>query len=295
MESYYPRTVGSPSLPSAFIGKRLHSLAGLFLVLFLIEHLVTNSQAALFVGDDGAGFINSVNFLYTLPYLPIIEITLLGFPILLHGWLGIKYLLTSKPNSIHTDGSKPALYYLPRNKAYTWQRITALIVVIGIPLHVAYMRFINHPTEVRHGVNSEFYVKVSKDAGLKSVSKRMDVVLVDQNTIDSEGLKNILPTKDTTLENDEVLTISKNFGTSLLLTVRDAFKSVWLCFFYTVFVLATCFHAFNGVWTFAISWGIALSEKGRGCVRIFSNVLIVFIALLGLCAIWGTYWINLRN
>lgn len=39
----------APPLPSAFIWRRAHSLTGLWLVLFLIEHLLTNSQAALFL------------------------------------------------------------------------------------------------------------------------------------------------------------------------------------------------------------------------------------------------------
>ncbi len=46
-----------------FIGRRVHSLMGLWLVVFLTEHLIVNSQAALWIGDDGHGFVLLVNFL----------------------------------------------------------------------------------------------------------------------------------------------------------------------------------------------------------------------------------------
>src|ERR1700719_477349 len=84
----------APLIPQAFIWRRAHSLTGLWLVLFLIEHLIVNSQAALFVGDNGNGFVNAVNSIKDLPYLPVIEIFLLGVPFLIHGLWGIKYLLT---------------------------------------------------------------------------------------------------------------------------------------------------------------------------------------------------------
>src|SRR4051812_29543012 len=115
----------APSIPKAFIWRRVHSLAGLWFVLFLIEHLLTNSQAALFIGDNGSGFVEAVNFIKSLPYLPVIEIFLLGVPFLVHAIWGVKYLLTSKFNSFPADGSTPSLPQYPRNQAFTWQRITS--------------------------------------------------------------------------------------------------------------------------------------------------------------------------
>ena len=86
-------------LPKAFIWRRLHSLTGLWLVIFLIEHLLTNSQAALWIGDDGSGFVRGVNLIKSLPYLRAIEIFLLGMPIVLHLIWGIIYLRTGDANS----------------------------------------------------------------------------------------------------------------------------------------------------------------------------------------------------
>lgn len=68
-------TAAAAAIPKAFIWRRLHSLMGLWLVLFLIEHLLTNSQAALWLGDNGRGFVNMVNAIHNLPYLEVIELT----------------------------------------------------------------------------------------------------------------------------------------------------------------------------------------------------------------------------
>ena len=67
-----------------FFWRRMHSLTGGFLALFLFIHLFTNSQAVFFLGDDGKSFIHSVNEIKNLPYLPFIEIFLLATPILIH-------------------------------------------------------------------------------------------------------------------------------------------------------------------------------------------------------------------
>src|SRR5271170_4851053 len=93
------------SLPSAFVWRRLHSLMGLWLVLFLMEHLLTNSQAALLLGENGKMFVQMVNSLHNLPYLQVIEIFLLGVPFLIHMVWGVQRLFTAKANSSRTDGS----------------------------------------------------------------------------------------------------------------------------------------------------------------------------------------------
>lgn len=83
-----PSEIEAPKVPPNFTMKRFSSLMGLFIVLFLFEHLLTNSQAALFFGDYGKGFIDAVNFIYSLPYLPVLELVLLGVPIGYHGYWG---------------------------------------------------------------------------------------------------------------------------------------------------------------------------------------------------------------
>lgn len=170
-------------LPRQFIWRRLHSLFGLWIVIFLIEHLLTNSQAALLLGENGAGFIRAVNFIKNLPYLPVIEIVLLGVPILLHMIWGIRVLMTSKMNTLSSSGERPTLKKYGRNQAYSWQRITSWILLVGIIAHVGFMRFYMYPTVVNLGGKSDYFVRVSMDPGLYTVADRLGVKLYDQEAV----------------------------------------------------------------------------------------------------------------
>lgn len=335
------------TLPRAFVWRRVHSLMGLWLVLFLLEHLLTNSQAALLLGDNGSGFIKMVNWLHDLPYLGAIEIFLLGTPILLHGVLGIKYLFTAKSNAHRTDGSKPQLKEYNRNKAYSWQRITSWILLIGIILHVAKFRFIEYPVSLGTGTGSYYFVRVKMDNGLYTVASRLNVELYDKDKIQKEKIlltsrgdeKALLEVAETlrneektdsiqgvipeefsqqkqmlltsaqnyelklkwvkalekrSVNTTEVIAVSKSFGTATLLSVRDTFKSPLYVALYTIFVLAACFHAFNGLWTFMISWGLIFKRAAQKSTATFCVALMLAITFLGLIAIWGTYWLNLK-
>lgn len=176
-------------LPRHFILSRLHSLTGLLIVIFLIEHMLTNSQAALFFNEDGAGFVRMVNFIKSLPYLPVIEIMLIGIPIAYHAVLGIRYAIQGKFNVHSKDGSSPSLPY-GRNIAYTFQRLTAWILLVGIIAHVAFMRFAIYPIHAQQGSATEYFVKLSMDQGLYTLTDRLGVVLYDQHAVE-EKVKNL--------------------------------------------------------------------------------------------------------
>jgi len=96
------------------------------------------------------------------------------------------------------------------------------------------------------------------------------------------------------LKSGEVVCVSEKFGTATLLTVRDTFKNPYYVALYTIFVLAACFHGFNGLWTFLITWGMILSMASQKRMRKFSIGLMVLVTFLGLAAVWGTYWLNLK-
>lgn len=337
-------TAIAAAIPRAFIWRRLHSLAGLWFVLFLVEHLLTNSQAALWIGDSGKGFVDMVNAIHNLPYLEVIELTLLGGPILLHLILGIKYLLTSKSNSGKSDGSTPYLP-LPRNRAYTWQRITSWILLFCLVWHVAKFRFIDYPEKIPMGKDTYYGVEVSMDDGLYTVADRLGVTLYDNAALAKEKgtlHRNVKPSQVQTAEkmrNEEVdlwtgpsaqeyssqkanvfnsaqnyqekvdyvtaldkihlssghvLVLAKDFGTASLLAVRNTFKNPLYVGFYTLFVLAACFHACNGFWTFLLTWGWILKMSAQRAWTTVATVMMVTLIFLGLAAVWGTYWINLR-
>lgn len=249
---------------------------GLWLVIFLMEHLLVNSQAALFFGDDGSGFISSVQKIKDLPYLPVIELGLLGFPIAIHLIWGIEYLRTGKINSYKSDGTTPSLPEYSRNQAYTWQRITSYILLFALIGHIVHMRFIEYPDTHTVEGHHTYKVRVTHDEGLADVAKRLDVRL------ENDGANNYVA-------------ISPNFGTAELMMVRETFKMPIMIALYTVFVLAACYHGFNGLWTFLITWGICLTERSQMIARRLATTLLVLISSLGLAAIWLTYWINLKQ
>jgi len=320
----------SLALNREFIARRLQSLAGFAFLLFLCEHLFTNSQATLFLGDDGKGFIDAVNWIHSLPYLQVLELTFIALPIAVHTWWGIQRLYIAKINSIPSDGHTPSLNY-PRNVAFTWQRITSVLLIVAIGLHIYYMRFAKEPRTVSSGVFSEHFVKLSVDPGLYTLAPRLNLKLYDSNMINhaDSALKshppllqqsifqrtifnpdlaqNVKNEESITLEKryiaamkqlspnaNEVVAMCDSFGVASLMVLRDTYKSVVFCILYSLFVIIAVFHACNGLWTFAITWGVSLSESSRNMVRFASNILMGLLIFLGLACIWGVYWINLR-
>ncbi len=315
-------------LPKAYIERRFHSLAGIWLVLFLLEHLLTNSMAGLYIGDWGAGFVKMVNDIHDLPYLQVIEILFLGLPLLVHGWLGIKYLMTSKSNAYPGKKQDPLLKQYPRNHAYTWQRLTSWVLLIGIILHVLQMRFIQYPLRVNAGLSQQYYmVKVNMDSGLYALAPRLKVQLFNPMQIKQEkerflGARRsadagitydpqtaqqvdhlvlydvigqfISKLDKKPLKIDQVMAVTQSFGTAALLAVRDTFKSPLMITLYTIFVIAACFHGFNGLWTAFIAWGWTLTQRSQQVMRWIAVAFTVVLAALGLCAIWLTYLVNLR-
>jgi succinate dehydrogenase / fumarate reductase, cytochrome b subunit len=323
------------AIPREFIKRKLHSLFGLGLALFLTEHLLTNSEAALFLGEDGAGFVRMVNFIHSLPYLPFIEIMLIGLPLIFHAYWGIEYLLTSKQNSYNSSLDHPSLGEYKRNHKYTWQRITSWILLIGILAHVVQMRFYEYPKKVYTGEHY-YLVDAELDDGLITVSDRLNVKVFDKAMVNKE--REVLNSKKSkyhyilnkefkdedanafnedykrkllltqkiengdewvqTLESfdiasNEVVLVSEEIGTAFLLKVREVFKSNAMRLMYSLFVLAACFHAYNGLWTFFISWGFTMTEKSQRMSEVFCYVLMFTLAFLGLASIWGTYLFNL--
>lgn len=325
------------TLPSVFVWKRLQSLMGLWLVLFLMEHLFVNSQAALFLGESGRGFVESVNAIHNLPYLPVIEFVLLGVPILIHMVWGIRLLFTAKSNTASSDGSKPQLSEYKRNKAYSWQRITSWILLFGLIGHISMFRFLKYPWSAEEESNSFYFVKIKMDKGLYTLTDRLGFTLYDKSSILNEkqavanrqeeaalveAAKAIPETSSfdasqeailtsaqkyqekiawvqaldkKPLQEGEVIAVATNFGTASLLTVRDTFKVPLYATLYTIFVLAACFHGFNGFWTFLMTWGLVIKVASQKRAAVLALGLMLLITFLGLASIWGTYWLNLKS
>lgn len=143
-----------------FLLRRLHSLSGIFPVgLFVIMHLFTNFQ--ILVGD----MQHEVEFIHSMPALLAIEITLwlsIGF----HAGLGFYYTFTGKSNTRQ--------YGYADNWRYLLQRITGIIALVFIFVHISTLRWgwtfgglINTPFFVK-GPNGEKLVATSTAIALKS-------------------------------------------------------------------------------------------------------------------------------
>ena len=308
-------------ISSTFIWRRVHSLAGFWLIVYLLEHLTVNSQAALWIGEDGAGFVTFVNFLESLPYLQVIESLLIGFPLLVHAVWGIKRALEPKCNSFPNNKTSPHLSY-GRNHAFTWQRISSWILLFGIIGHVIQMRFIEYPEKVRIDNQIRYLNKITFDEGLYTLAPRLGVSLYSSKEIhrmceklnleenpelslsyssEQAEITNqnqqliqrkewIEQLKKFSLKPNDLIAESPSPGVAMLLNVRNTFKSPLMMVLYTLFVLAAAFHAFNGFWTFLITWGIILSYRSQKAMIPVSVIGISILSFLGLAAIWGSYW-----
>lgn len=263
-------------ISSQFIWRRLHSLMGLWLVIYLILHLVTNSQAALWFGEDGSGFVRMVNSLESLPYLHAIEIVLIGVPFAIHMVWGIHRAFTAKTNA--------ATLHYGRNQAFTWQRITSWILLFGVIGHVVQMRFIDQPKTVEIGYKKYSAVAVSMDSGLEILSRRLNFAIYNGNQPADFSVCNLKP--------NQVLAVADSPGTAMLLMVRDTFKSPMMVGCYTIFLLSAAFHAFNGFWTFLITWGAILSIRSQKAMIPVSVIGMGLLTFLGLAAIFGSYWMS---
>jgi succinate dehydrogenase / fumarate reductase cytochrome b subunit len=264
-------------ISSTFIWRRVHSLMGLWLVVYLTMHLLVNSQAALWLGENGSGFVRMVNTLESLPYLRVVETLLIAIPLLIHLVWGVKRALSAKTNVIGSSGKKPELKY-SRNVAYTLQRWTSWVLLFGILGHVAQMRFIEQPRKLETQGKEQSMVKISNDPELAELSKRVGVTL-------------FYPTESNGLKPSEVYAVADTPGTAMLMMVRDTFKSPLMCVLYSIFILAAVFHAMNGFWTFLISWGTILSYRSQKAMIPVSLIGMVILAFFGFAAIWGSYWL----
>ena len=292
------------TIPRSFIFRRLHSFTGFFFVLFLMQHLFVNSQAAL----SADSFIAAVNDIQNIPYLHVIEIALLAVPICIHAIWGIFYAWEGKSNSKTSDGSVPSLEKYPRNHAYTWQRITAWLLLIAIAAHVAHMRFIEYPETIQNGTLSidnppKYLVHIGTNAAIDAEAKQRGVILFSSHKPSSANALNennittspafLKALKDNPVSPDESVAISPDFGTAVLLVLRSTFKIPLMLILYSLFVLTACFHAFNGLWTFLITWGVTISPKSQRLSTYLCFSLMMLVAFLGLSTIWGSYWITL--
>jgi succinate dehydrogenase / fumarate reductase cytochrome b subunit len=118
-----------------FALRRLHSLTGIVPIgAFLINHLLTNSMAALNgMAYPADRFDEHVHWIHSLPWLLAIEVLFIFLPLAFHAFYGALIAWQGKVN----QNQYPYL----DNWRYTFQRTTAWITLAFVIVHLGHFRF----------------------------------------------------------------------------------------------------------------------------------------------------------
>lgn len=146
-----------------FLIRRLHSLSGIIPVgVFLFFHIGTNSLIAFSKEDDL--YQKQVDNIHNLgPLLIPVEIIFILVPLAFHAAVGVKIWLESKPNGRD--------YPYCGNIRYTLQRVTGVLAVIFILIHLYQMHWLGAPLrpegvpEFRHDAASFSTAQIMQQAG----------------------------------------------------------------------------------------------------------------------------------
>ncbi|WP_432797216.1 hypothetical protein [Poriferisphaera sp. WC338] len=206
-----------------FLMRRLHSLSGIVPVgLFVCMHLFTNAQMIWHSirgvnPETGSSFFqHEVDFIHAIPALEIIEWTL-WLSIAFHAILGFVYIFGAKWNNKN--------YKHEANTRYTLQRITGMIAIVFIFLHVATLRW---RWDI-FGWFTPFYANggVTADGAHIGMGHGKDVPM------------------------------------SLPYTAY-ALQISWIVVaFYVIGAGSAIFHWANGLWTSAITWGVTITPAAQ--------------------------------
>lgn len=71
--------------------------------------------------------------------------------------------------------------------------------------------------------------------------------------------------------------------------------ALWVQLVYVVGVLACVYHLCNGLWTSGITWGLWITPAAQRRANVISIVAAVFLATVGLSALWGFTRVNVAE
>jgi succinate dehydrogenase / fumarate reductase cytochrome b subunit len=103
--------------------------------VYLIVHLLVNSYAM----QGEAAFMEKVHLLETMPFLPVVEFTMIWAPLIYHSLFGIWVGWIAKNN--------PLRYGYARNWNFALQRWTGFFMLIFVFMHGLSQRFFMGPVE----------------------------------------------------------------------------------------------------------------------------------------------------
>ena len=234
-----------------FLLRRLHSLTGVMPVgVFVIFHLFTNAQmaAAPLIGEDF--FQHEVEFIHSMPALVFLEIFGLWLPIGFHAALGVWYTFSGRSN-VHRYGWAD-------NWRYTVQRVTGMLALVFIVLHIATLRWGWNI----FGWYTPFYVDAVATGG--------QVIAVE-------------PSGEPLSLASASVAIAFQGGAE-----GSVLAGALVTILYLVGVLSVVFHWSNGLWTAAITWGLTTSVASMRRWGYVCAGLGVALTLFSLAAIWGS-------
>lgn len=117
-----------------FLIRKVHSLLGIIPVgIFIIVHLTLNST--VFLGGY-ANYLATINWMKGLSFIILAEVVIIGIPILFHAIYGIWLVYVAKNNVL--------TFPYTRNWAFYLQRITAIITLAFVLIHVYTLRLMQH-------------------------------------------------------------------------------------------------------------------------------------------------------
>ncbi|MGE4157882.1 MAG: hypothetical protein AB7F75_02165 [Planctomycetota bacterium] len=241
-----------------FFLRKLHSLTGIALSGFILEHFFTNSASlhAFSNVEKAASVFNShVEFLHSIPGLPLVELALLAVPFLFHILYGFYITFaTGRPNL----GEYPT----ERNLAYVLQRISAVVITVFLVVHVL---------ELRMGWNV-----LPRSAGAEVTRSTNDTPYKIETVVlrSTEGRE---ATRNTVERHDYYAHVShymKNLST----------VGVWL---YVLGILATAYHFGNGIFLAGITWGLWIRRSTQQKAFVACMGIMVVLAAVGWASLMG--------
>ncbi len=139
--STQPAAAISPRERYYFLARRLHSITGLMFSGFVCFHLLINAT----VLASGGSFDFCVEKIHILEHMGIlvpVEMATIFLPIAFHALFGIVILLSSQSNM--TD------YRYGGNVRYTMQRVSAVVILVFLALHIWHMHWLGKPLGGAH-------------------------------------------------------------------------------------------------------------------------------------------------
>jgi succinate dehydrogenase / fumarate reductase cytochrome b subunit len=69
--------------------------------------------------------------------------------------------------------------------------------------------------------------------------------------------------------------------------MAEIFSSPFMLVFYIVGVTSAIFHFANGLWSFAVSWGLTVSPRSQRIMTYFTLIVFVLLTYIGISAIFA--------